>query len=56
MNYFWKKIANIPPLPDDLILCAIDVVGLYANIPREEGLIAIRKALDTRKDKTILTH
>ena len=55
MNYIWKKIANIPPLPDDLILCAIDVVGLYANIPREEGLIAIRKALDTRKDKTIST-
>ena len=38
---------------DDLILCAIDVVGLYPNIPHEVELIAIRKALDTRKDKTI---
>ena len=36
-----------------LILCTIDVVGLYPNIPHEEGLIAITKALDTRKDKTI---
>ena len=27
-NDFLKKIANLPPLPDDLILCAIDVVGL----------------------------
>ena len=54
-NDFLKKVANLPPLPDDLILCAIDVVGLYPNIPHEEGLIAIRKALDTRKDKTIST-
>ena len=46
---------DIPPLPDDLILCTIDVVGLYPNIPCDEGLIAIRKPLDTRKDKTILT-
>ena len=50
-----KKITNLPPLPDDLILCTIDVVGLYPNIPHEEGLIAIRKALNTRKDKTIST-
>ena len=54
-NDFLKKIANLPPFPDDLILCTIDVVGLYPNIPHEEEvLIAIRKALDTRKDKTIL--
>ena len=53
-NDFLKKIANLPPFPDDLILCTIDVVGLYPNIPHEEVLIAVRKALDTRKDKTIL--
>ena len=55
-NDFLKKIANLPPLPDDLILCTIDAVGLYPNIPHKEGLIAIRKALDTRKDKTISTE
>ena len=54
-NYCLKKIANFPPLPDDLILCTIDVVGLYPNIRHEEGLIAIRKVLDTRKDRTIST-
>ena len=54
-NDFLKKIANLPPLPDDLILCTIDVVRLYPNIPHEERLITIRKALDTRKDKTIST-
>ena len=55
-NDFLKKIANLSPLPDDLILCTLDVVGLYPNISHEEGLIAIRKALDTRKDKTVSTE
>ena len=52
-NDFLKKIANLPPLLDYLILCTIDVVGPSPNIPHEEGLIAIRKTLDTRKDKII---
>ena len=52
---FLRKVANLPPLPDDLILCTIDVVGLYPNIPHDEGQIAIRKALDSREDKTIST-
>ena len=43
-------------MPDDVILCTIDVVGLYPNIPHDEGLIAMRKALDLRKDKTISTE
>ena len=50
-NDFLKKISNLPPLPDDLILCTIDVVGLYPNIPHEERFIA----LEIRKDKTIST-
>ena len=36
---FLKKITNLPPLPDDLILCTIDIVDLYPNISHEEGLI-----------------
>ena len=54
-NDFLKKITNLPPLPDDLTLCTIAAVGLYLNIPPEEGLIAIKRALDTRKNKTIST-
>ena len=50
-NDFFKKITNLPPLSDGLSLCTIYVVGLYPNIPHEEGLIAIRTALDTRNDK-----
>ena len=52
-NYFLKRIANIPPLPHDLILCTTDVVAPYPNIPFEEELIAIRRALDPGKDKTV---
>ena len=54
-NDFSKKIANLPPLPDDLILCTIDAVCLSPNIPHEEGLVTISRALDTRKDETIST-
>ena len=55
-NDFLRKIANLPPLPEDLIFCTIDVVGLYPNIPHDEGLKAVRNALDSREDKTISTE
>ena len=32
-NDFLKKLRNLPDLPNDAILCTIDVVGLYPNIP-----------------------
>ena len=51
-----SKLASLPPLPDDLILSTIDDVGLYPNIPRDEGLIVMRKALCFRKDKKISTE
>ena len=44
-NDFLRKIASLSPLPDDIILCTIDVVGLYPNIPHDEGLIALRNSL-----------
>ena len=50
-----RKIASLPPLPDDIILCTIGVVGLYPNILHDEGLIALRKSLESREDKTIST-
>ena len=54
-NDFLKKLQGLPKLPDDAILCTIDVVGLYPNIPHDEGLAAIRKALDDRDDKSVST-
>ena len=54
-NDFLRKIASLPPLPDNIILCTIDVVGLYPDIPHDEGLIALRKSLESREDKTVST-
>ena len=48
-NDFLKTIANTSPLPYELISYTIDVLGLYSNIPDEEGLIAVRKALERIK-------
>ena len=55
-NDFLCKWASLPPLPDDAILCTINVLGLYPNKPHDEGLIATRKALDLRKGKRISTN
>ena len=54
-NDFLKKLNELRDLPDDFILCTIDVVGLYPNIPHKDGLEAIQKALDKREDQTIST-
>ena len=34
----------------------MDVVGLYPNIPHEEGLEALKGALNNREDKTVSTE
>ncbi len=34
---------------------SIDVVGLYSNIPTEEWIDAMKKALSTRQDKAVTT-
>ena len=47
---------SLPPLPDDIILCTIDVAGLCLNIPDDERLIAMSKDLDLRKDKNNSTE
>ena len=54
-NDFLRKLDALPSLAEDIILCKIDVVGLYLNIPHEDGLVAMRKALDAREDKTVST-
>ena len=35
------------------MLCTMDVVGLYPNIPHEEGLSALRKKLNERDKKDV---
>ena len=48
-NEFLKKLRSLPKLPDDIILCTMDVVGLYPNIPHEKGLSALEKDLKPEK-------
>ena len=36
-------------LPDNIILCTVDVVGLYAKILYDQGLSTLRKQLDSRQ-------
>ena len=54
-NDFLKKITNLSPLPDDLILCTIDVLGFCPNMPHEEKMISIKKAINTSIDQIIST-
>ena len=54
-NHFLKKLKELGSLPKNAILCTIDVVGLYPNIPHKEGLASIRKHLDNRENKEVTT-
>ena len=52
-NHFLNKIKKIGKLPEGTILCTIDVVGVYLNIPHGEGLATLYKFLETRDNKQI---
>ena len=54
-NHFLKKLKELGSLPKNAILCTIDVVGLYPNIPHKGGLASIRKHLDNRENKEVTT-
>lgn len=55
-NDFLRKLSGIDNVPKDALLCTVDVVGLYPNIPHKDGLEALRGALETRKYKTVSTE
>ena len=42
-------------LLEGTILCTIDVVGLYPNIPHNEGFAFLKDFLDSRVDKQVTT-
>jgi hypothetical protein len=46
------KGTNIPP---NTFPVSIDVVGLYTNIPHEEGIKSLKKALNTRTNQEVPT-
>ena len=53
---FLRHIQNIENLPSNSVLVTIDVTGLYAHIPRDEGVQATREALNRRKDQSVPTE
>ena len=55
-NHFSWNIKSLDQLPEGAVLCTIDVVGVYPNIPHEEGLASLRKFLDARTEKIVTTE
>ena len=55
-NHFLRKIKSLGQLPEGAILCTIDAVGLYSNIPYEKGLVSLRRFLDARTEKKMTTE
>ena len=45
-NDFLNKLRSLPKLPGNIILCTVDILVLYPNIPPTEGVSALRKWLD----------
>ena len=52
-NNFWLKLSKLLSLKDDLFLCLIDVVGIFADFPHNDGLAAIKNYLGKRNNKTV---
>ena len=47
-NHFLSKLKILGKLPQGVILCTNDIVGLYPNIPHSEGLTSLRRFLELR--------
>ena len=55
-NDFLKKLSALPKLSENILLCTVDVVGLYPSIPHKDGLESLETALDRREDKSVSTN
>ena len=52
-NHFLSKLKSLGKLPQGSILCIIDIVGFYPNIPHSKGLNSLRRFLELRDNKQI---
>ena len=50
-----NDFLTLTNLPNDIILCYVDVAGLYPNIPHDEGLPVLQKRLELRREKNVNT-
>ena len=55
-NNFMHKIKDFKDIPNNALLVTADLVGLYRSNPHEAGLDTLKKILERRKDKKILTN
>ena len=53
---FIDRIKNTINLPENTMLLTIDVIGLFTNIPEEDGTDAVREALEEKEVKGINTE
>ena len=54
-NDFLKKFSSLKNLPNDIILHSVGFVGIYSNIPDGQGLSALQKRLELRREKNVST-
>ena len=52
-NHFLDRLRSSGKLPQGAIPCTIDDVGLYPNIPHNEGLTSLGRVLELRDKKQI---
>ena len=50
---FLKKLRDLPDLPEESVICTVDVVGLYPSIPNEESLRFLRSKKNVTADTLI---
>ena len=50
-NNFLNKLRSLPKLPDNILLCTVDVLGFYPVVPHKENQSAVRNWLDDRMEK-----
>ena len=56
---FLRKIDKLnkgPKLQENAMLVTMDAIGLYTNIPQEDGTEFLKEALNERKDQNVPTE
>ena len=52
-SHFLERFKNMRSIPDNAMVVAADMVGLYPSIPHSAGLNSLKKAFENRVNKQI---